>query len=103
MDYYERRVFLPQHLIGNAPLFPCAALGRLNKDMRILDHAEKHLAPLCRGYVQRHHALVAAFGGPELIAKLAQHVPYLGAFYLYDVRALLGKHRAYKRAGDNGR
>ena len=94
------RVVLPQNLVGEAPLLPRAALGRLDEHIGVFDEPEQHFLALVARNVQRHHALVAALRRP-CVAIHAIHIGSLHAFQLNNVSALLGEKATHKRARNN--
>ena len=96
----ERRVLLPQHFVGEAPLLPGAAFGRFHQHIGPLHHLQQDFLALGRGDVERHHALVAAIHRPR-VAVHAVHVGSNRALQLDDVRALLGKQLADERRRDD--
>ena len=101
MQDNEGRIGLPQHLVGEAPLGPGAALGGLHQHVGPLHHLQQDLLALGRGNVQRHHALVAAIHRPG-VAVHAIHVGGHGALQLDDVGSLLGEQLAHERGRDDG-
>ena len=96
----QRRVRLPQHLVGKAPLLPGTALRRLHQHVGPLHHLQQDLLALGRGDVQRDHALVATVDRP-CVAVHAVHVGRHRAFQLDDVGALLGEQLADERRRDD--
>ena len=98
----ERGIVLPQNVIGETPLRPRAALGRLDEHIGVFNEPEQHFLAFVARNVQRHHALVATLGRP-CVAIHAIHIGSLHALQLNNVSALFGEKAAYKRARDNGR